>query len=390
MSKQNPFDKFINKKKGSVIKEEIRQSKKIDKKERAAEYEKRKQEKLLLKKGGNSSEKPGHYLRTPDQSNPDKSGKSTLVNKGKSGAKRTEADRNAAPLGSNRIANTERPKIEKRIAAQSPKPSSSGSAHSPASASAASKAEKMPLNKYIAHSGLCSRRDAAELVKKGVVTVNDVKVDDPGTKVTDTDTVKVNGKKVVPSKHLVYILLNKPKDYITTVEDPQGRKTVLSLIKNATNERVYPVGRLDRNTSGVLLITNDGDLAQMLSHPKYGVKKVYSVGLDRPLTKADFEKILNGVTLDDGPVMVDALAYTEPHDKSVVGIEIHSGRNRVVRRLFEKLGYDVKTLDRVVYAGLTKKDVPRGKWRFLTPAEVRTLKYYNKAGKKQLKTDADF
>ncbi len=235
--------------------------------------------------------------------------------------------------------------------------------------------DQIPLNKYIAHAGISSRRAAALLVKEGKVTVNGKPVEDPGTKVLITDTVKVNGKKVTVSSHFVYILLNKPKDFLTTTTDPQGRKTVLQLIKTATDERVYPIGRLDRNTSGVLLFTNDGDLSQKLSHPKNEVKKIYHVGLDKPLTKADFEKIMNGLELEDGPVKVDAMAYADPKDKSQVGLEIHTGRNRIVRRIFAALSYDVKTLDRVVYAGLTKKNVPRGNWRFLTEKEIRILKY---------------
>jgi 23S rRNA pseudouridine2605 synthase len=175
----------------------------------------------------------------------------------------------------------------------------------------------------------------------------------------------------------VYILLNKPKDYITTTEDPQGRKTVLQLIKQATPERIYPVGRLDRNTSGVLLFTNDGELTQMLTHPSYNVKKVYEAKLNKPLTRADFDKIINGLNLEDGEIHADVLAYADPKDRSVIGIELHSGRNRIVRRIFEHLGYEVKALDRVMYANLTKKNVERGKWRYLSEKEIRLLKYMN-------------
>jgi 23S rRNA pseudouridine2605 synthase len=237
----------------------------------------------------------------------------------------------------------------------------------------------MPLNKYIAHSGVCARRDAAELVKQGKVTVNDELIIDPGTKVSPYDIVKVSGNTLTISKNFVYILLNKPKDYITTSEDPQGRKTVLDLVRTATAERVYPVGRLDRNTSGVLLLTNDGDLAQKLSHPKHEIKKVYEVRLDRALTKADMEKIGNGIMLEDGMIVPDVIAYADSKDKSIIGIEIHSGRNRIVRRIFEHLKYDVKALDRVMFAGLTKKDVQRGNWRFLKEKEVRLLKYMNQS-----------
>ena len=235
----------------------------------------------------------------------------------------------------------------------------------------------IPLNKYIAHSGICSRRDAAELVKQGKVSVNGKLITEPGTKVSPKDIVKVNDKPITISRNFVYILLNKPKDYITTTDDPHGRKTVLDLIRQATRERVYPVGRLDRNTSGVLLLTNDGELAQKLAHPKHEIKKVYHVTLDKPLTKNDFEKIAGGVELEDGFTRVDAIAYADAKDKTQIGLEIHSGKNRIVRRIFESLGYDIKSLDRVMYAGLTKKNVQRGNWRLLSEKEVRILKYLN-------------
>lgn len=238
--------------------------------------------------------------------------------------------------------------------------------------------EKMPLNKYIAHSGVCSRRDAVDIIKSGKVKINGEVVTEPGYKISIGDTVIVSGKKITPVKNLVYILINKPKDYITTTEDERGRKTVLDLIKNATKEKVYPVGRLDRNTSGVLLLTNDGDLTQKLTHPSNEIKKVYAVTLDKPLVKTHFDEILKGVPLEDGVANVDSLAYTDVKDKTQIGIEIHSGRNRIVRRIFEHYGYDVKNLDRVIFAGLTKKNVERGKWRFLSEKEVRDLKYFKK------------
>jgi 23S rRNA pseudouridine2605 synthase len=236
----------------------------------------------------------------------------------------------------------------------------------------------MPLNKFIAHTGICARREAAEVVKKGLVKVNGELVTEPGHKVSAKDEVKVNGKKVWLAKNLVYILLNKPKDYITTTDDPQNRKTVLDIVGRATPERVYPVGRLDRNTSGVLLLTNDGELAQKLTHPSNEVKKVYAVTLNKPLEKKDFDQILKGVTLEDGPASVDVLAYADNKDKTQIGVEIHNGRNRIVRRIFESLGYDVRNLDRVVFAGLTKKNIERGKWRFLSEKEVRDLKHFRK------------
>jgi 23S rRNA pseudouridine2605 synthase len=234
----------------------------------------------------------------------------------------------------------------------------------------------MPLNKFIAHAGICARREAADMVRKGLVKVNGNLVTEPGHKVTPKDEVKVNGKKVFLQKNLVYILLNKPKDYITTTDDPQKRKTVLDLIQRATSERVYPVGRLDRNTSGVLLLTNDGELAQKLTHPSHEVRKIYHVTLDKPLDKKDFDEILKGIVLEDGPASVDVLAYADTKDKTQLGVEIHSGRNRIVRRIFEHLGYDVRNLDRVMFAGLTKKNVERGKWRYLNEKEIRELKYF--------------
>lgn len=244
--------------------------------------------------------------------------------------------------------------------------------------------DEMPLNKFVAHAGISSRRDAADLVKSGKITVNGHIITEPGFKVTRRDDVKMQGKKISTSRNHVYILLNKPKDHITTTEDPQGRKTVMDIVKKATTERVFPIGRLDRNTTGVLLLTNDGELAQKLSHPSYEVRKIYEVTLDKPLVKKDFDELLNGLTLEDGFIAPDSLAYADVRDNSVIGIEIHSGKNRIVRRMFEKLGYDVRNLDRVMYANLTKKNVERGKWRFLQEKEVRLLKFMNASyGKKK-------
>lgn len=243
-----------------------------------------------------------------------------------------------------------------------------------APAVATRKDEVMPLNKFVAHCGVASRREAADIIKEGKVKVNgEVKLE-PGYKVQLDDKVEYDGKIITSQKNLVYILLNKPKNYLTTTDDPQERKTVMELIEDAGDERVYPVGRLDRNTSGLLLLTNDGELAQKLSHPKYNIRKIYQVTLDKALTKAHFDQIVNGLTLEDGEIKVDDLAYLEK--KNEIGIEIHSGRNRIVRRIFEHLGYQVEKLDRVTYAGLTKKNIPRGKWRFLNAQEVINLKYY--------------
>jgi len=241
--------------------------------------------------------------------------------------------------------------------------------------------DQMPLNKYLAHGGICSRRDAAIMVKEGKVKVNGQVVLEPAYKVQPDDIIIANGKKVQRIKNLVYILLNKPKDFITTASDDKGRKTVMDIIKTATTERVYPVGRLDRNTTGVMLLTNDGDLAQQLTHPKFEIKKIYEAKLDKPMTKADLDQLVQGMTLEDGPIAADSAAYADPSDKSVIGVEIHSGRNRIVRRMFEHLGYDVKNLDRVMFANLTKKNVDRGKWRYLSEKEVRLLKYFQKSKK---------
>ncbi|MBS1630563.1 MAG: rRNA pseudouridine synthase [Bacteroidetes bacterium] len=232
----------------------------------------------------------------------------------------------------------------------------------------------MTLNKYLAHAGISSRRDAASIVKEGRVKVNGATMNEPGYRVQAHDKVTLDGKPIQPQKHFVYVLLNKPKDFITTTEDDKGRRTVMELVAGASDDRLYPVGRLDRNTTGVLLLTNDGDLAQKLSHPKYEHKKIYQVHLNKELTKRDFDQILEGVSLEDGLATVDRLAFLEK--KNEIGLEIHSGRNRIVRRIFEHLGYEVEKLDRVMYAGLTKKNVSRGQWRFLTEKEVIALKHF--------------
>lgn len=316
--KASQFDKFKPKKSNAAIKEQFKQEKRKIKKEREAYFENKKREERSLKPGFRSG----------------------IPQKGK------QQNETLLP-----------PQIS------IPRPENTG---------------LMPLNKFIAHAGVAARREAAEMVKQGLVKVNKEIVSEPGYKVSATDEITVNGKKLFLTKNLVYILLNKPKDFITTTEDPQGRKTVLDIIRKATTERVYPVGRLDRNTSGVLLFTNDGELAQRLTHPSNEIKKVYHVTLNKELTKKDFDKILSGVKLEDGPANVDVLAYADIKDKTQIGVEIHSGRNRIVRRIFEALGYDVKNLDRVIFAGLTKKNIERGKWRFLSEKEVRDLKHFGK------------
>jgi len=328
--KSTHFDKFTKKKSNAAIKEQFRQEKRKIKKEREEYFEKKRNEprKQISETGGQRSEVRGRNVE--DQTS------------------------NLNPQTSN------------------PKSRQIGTG------SETTNQQLMPLNKFMAHSGISGRREAAEIVKQGKVKVNNAVVTEPGHKVSSRDDIRVNGKKIFLAKNLVYILLNKPKDFLTTTDDPQGRKTVLDIVGKATPERIYPVGRLDRNTSGVLLLTNDGELSQKLTHPSNNIKKVYAITINRPLEKKDFDKILKGVMLEDGMANVDALAYADIQDKTILGIEIHSGRNRIVRRIFEALGYDVKNLDRVIFAGLTKKNVERGKWRFLTEKEVRDLKHFGK------------
>lgn len=327
---QQPFQKFINPKNNAAIKEKHKQDKKKAKKDRAVAIEKHFEEKRAARTKGFEKKPP--------------------VEKVNKRQKYPQQKTEITVKSSSTAASEKKPSIF----------------------------SEMPLNKFVAHCGVTSRRDAVALIAAGKVTVNNKVITEPAFKVNEKDDVFYNGKKLFITKNLVYILLNKPKDYITTTDDPQNRKTVLQLTKNATDQRIYPVGRLDRNTSGVLLLTNDGDLTQTLTHPSFNIKKVYEVKLDKPLTKADFEKILNGIKLEDGEIFADALAYADPKDKMVIGIELHSGRNRIVRRIFEHLGYDVKGLDRVMYATLTKKNVERGKWRYLSEKEIRLLKYMNK------------
>ena len=233
--------------------------------------------------------------------------------------------------------------------------------------------EPIRLNKFLANAGVCSRREADEYIQAGVITVNGEVVTELGTKVLRSDEIKFHDQPVSLEKK-VYVLLNKPKDYVTTSDDPQQRKTVMDLVKNCCKERIYPVGRLDRNTTGVLLLTNDGDMASKLTHPKFLKKKIYHVYLDKNVTAHDLQMIRDGITLEDGDIKADACEYADPVDKKQVGIEIHSGKNRIVRRIFESLGYKVTKLDRVQFAGLTKKNLRRGDWRYLTEEEVDRLR----------------
>jgi len=310
-----------------------------------------------MKQPGSKGRKPGAPPSGPKQ---------------KQNSSRSPYKSSRAQAGSNSRQEEARKRPARPFDRQEPKPASKH----PAAKAAASESgsDLMPLNKYLAHSGHGSRRDAATLIKEGKVMVNGEVLTNPGYRVQPQDVVTVAGKKVKLQQEKVYVLLNKPKDYITSTEDERGRRTVMDLVRQAADSRLFPIGRLDRHTTGVLLLTNDGDLAQKLSHPRYEVRKVYQVTLDKDLTKNDFEKIAQGLTLEDGPAPVDELSYLEA--KNEIGIEIHIGRNRIVRRIFESLGYEVIKLDRVLYAGLTKKNVPRGKWRYLNEKEIILLKHF--------------
>lgn len=229
------------------------------------------------------------------------------------------------------------------------------------------------LNKYIANAGICSRREADDLITAGLVSINDVTITELGTKVNPGDVVKYNGERLRSDKK-VYILLNKPRDVVTTSDDPEGRKTILDLVNYRGKERIFPVGRLDRNTTGVILLTNDGEIAARLTHPKYNQKKIYHVVLDKDIEEEDFKKVVTGLELEDGFIKPDSVQVISPENRKELGIEIHSGRNRIVRRIFEQIGYKVTRLDRVYFAGLTKKNLPKGKWRFLDEREINLLK----------------
>lgn len=367
----NPFQRFKQKESGAKKKEKIRQEKKAARRETKEYFA---QKKKVARQGFISSTQSESADNRAPKHSPDKED-----NKSR---KRTHSPKKT--VGPSAMKG--KPTVERSNKPQTFQKGKPGTTRIPAASDPTpqepNRGSAMPLNKFVAHAGICSRRDAADVVRSGTVTVNGKQILEPGFKVSESDDIKVNGKKITAKKNLVYILLNKPKDFLTTTEDPQGRKTVMDIVKNATPERVYPVGRLDRNTTGLLLLTNDGELAQKLSHPSYEIRKIYEVKLDRPLQKKDFETILAGIQLEDGFIAPDVLAYADPKDKSVIGIEIHSGRNRIVRRIFESLGYDVRNLDRVMYANLTKKNVERGKWRFLQEKEVRLLKYLNASIKK--------
>lgn len=233
--------------------------------------------------------------------------------------------------------------------------------------------DEVRLNRYLANAGISSRREADKYIESGIVTINGKVVTELGTKVKYGDDVRFNDAPLAPEKK-TYILLNKPKDYVTTLEDPHAKRTVIDLIRNGCQERVYPVGRLDKATTGLLLLTNDGDLAEFLAHPRNNKKKIYQATLDKPANTDDLQKLYDGITLEDGTIKADEITFVDPSDKRDIGIEIHSGKNRIVRRMFEHIGYKVRKLDRVYFAGLTKKNLPRGKWRFLSEKEIVMLK----------------
>lgn len=360
MSKK-PFDKFIHKESGAKKKERIRQEKKQLRAEKNAYFDEQKRLAREKRKSGEKATSPK-----------DVSSKFS----GRDASPRSLSQKNFRPENPT----TSRPAVLKKGATPQQK-NVLTTAQTPNQKSEISNQKsavtEMPLNKFIAWSGVCGRREAADMIKAGKVLVNGQIITEPPHRVSQADNIRVNGKKISLQKNLVYILLNKPKDYITTTDDPEGRKTVMDLVKHATDERVFPVGRLDRNTTGVMLLTNDGELAQRLTHPKYEVKKIYEVRVDQPVTKQQLDTIASGITLEDGFIQPDVVAYADARDKSVIGIEIHSGRNRIVRRIFEHLGFKVKNLDRVMYGIFTKKNVDRGKWRFLTEKEIRLLKHLN-------------
>jgi 23S rRNA pseudouridine2605 synthase len=397
------FSRFSRQTKGSVIKEAYRQEKRKNKAAARAEgeaFRKKKEEKaqgIPFRPAADKAPRP--YAKRPNRADgptrpgADKSPRPyTKRPNGPDGPAHTAGDKAPRPY-------TKRPNgpdgPARAAGDKAPRPYTKrpngpdGPAHAAAKRAApraTSQAptshrpgKEMPLNKFVAHCGICGRREAALLIKQGKISVDGLIINEPGYKVSGKEKIKHEGKPLQLQVEPVYILLNKPKDYLTTTNDPAGRKTVLELLKNATKERIYPVGRLDRNTTGVLLLTNDGELAQQLTHPSFEVKKIYEAILDKPMVAKDLEELLSGMQLEDGFIRADAAGYSEQADKTRIGIEIHSGKNRIVRRMFEHLGYEVKSLDRVMFANLTKKNVDRGKWRFLQEKEVRNLKFMNQS-----------
>jgi len=305
-------------------------------------------------------------------SSPRNSSGSSRPGPGKQGDSRSQGGRKAGARPSLTGESGSKPLEERRIRHQSP---GQGKSSLKTSRSVAKKStgDQVRLNKYIAAAGICSRREADQLISAGLITVNGKSVTELGSKVNPDDEVRYNGERI-RTERKVYLLLNKPKDYVTTTDDPKERKTVMLLIRDACSERVYPVGRLDRNTTGVLLFTNDGELAKKMTHPSSNKKKIYHVFLNKAISAGDLKKLAEGVTLEDGFIQPDAISYASSENKRELGLEIHSGKNRIVRRMFETLGYRVEKLDRVYFGGLTKKNLPRGKWRLLSEKEVSMLK----------------
>jgi len=322
----------------------------------------------------NQDDKPREYTKRDDSSleseirKPREYGKPAFERKGKKPFEK-KRERYADKDHSKEM----RGRFDKERTRQKPKRNAAGPHRERKTADDLQSKEAIRLNRYIANAGICSRREADDLISAGLVSINGEIVTELGTKVKPDDVVKFNDQTLKTEK-LVYVLLNKPKDFITTTEDPDDRKTVMGLVKDAGRERIFPVGRLDRNTTGLLLLTNDGELTKRLTHPSGNIKKLYQVELDRNLSQADMLKAAEGVELEDGPAAFDEIQYASTDDKSIIGVELHSGKNRIVRRIFEELGYEVRKLDRTTFAGLTKKDLPRGRWRFLTEMEVNMLK----------------
>lgn len=269
------------------------------------------------------------------------------------------------------IGETEKNQEHKKFSGK--KPFRKSAPRKSAQPAAKSESDGIRLNRFIANAGICSRREADKYIETGMVTINGKQITELGVKVKPGDEVRFDGQRIFAQKK-VYVLLNKPKNFVTTTDDPHAERTVMELVENACEERIYPVGRLDRNTTGLLLFTNDGELSKKLTHPSYNKKKIYQVTLDKPVTKAHLQEIMDGIELEDGPVAADNISFVKDNDKTEVGIEIHSGKNRIVRRIFEHFGYHVRKLDRVYFAGLTKKNLPRGKWRILSEKEVGFLK----------------
>jgi len=384
------FDKFINKSdSGAKKKEKIRQEKKKVRQEKNAWFDEQKriakERKLAGRNRPETDRQERGEGRRPGKAADTRQHKAGFREKAEKGSERFEK---GAQSGKREV---EKKQVQKKGSSRTLiKNNKANTASAPVAPDTRVKeTDEMPLNKFIAWCGVCGRREAADLIKEGKVTVNGTLITQPPHRVSRTDIVKVNGKKITVQKNLVYILLNKPKDYITTTDDPEGRKTVMDLVRSATDERVFPVGRLDRNTTGVLLLTNDGEIAQRMTHPKYEVRKIYEVKVDKPVTKQQLDTIAGGVKLDDGFIQPDAVAYADAKDRSVIGIEIHSGRNRIVRRIFEKMGFKVKNLDRVMYGIFTKKNVDRGKWRFLSEKEIRLLKHLNTSFAPKKKSASD-